>query len=59
MTKEELCALAIDAMKMAYVPYSGYTVGDSSDFDGKSFYGLQYRERIVYTDGMRGKNGYF
>ena len=27
MTKEELCALAIDAMKMAYVPYSGYTVG--------------------------------
>ncbi len=27
MTKEELCALAIDTMKMAYVPYSGYTVG--------------------------------
>ena len=27
MTKEELCALAADAMKMAYVPYSGYTVG--------------------------------
>ena len=27
MTKEELCALAIDVMKMAYVPYSGYTVG--------------------------------
>lgn len=27
MTKEELCALATDAMKMAYVPYSGYTVG--------------------------------
>lgn len=27
MTKEELCALAVDAMKKAYVPYSGYTVG--------------------------------
>ncbi len=27
MTKEELCALAVDAMKNAYVPYSGFTVG--------------------------------
>lgn len=27
MTKEELCGLALEAMKNAYVPYSGYTVG--------------------------------
>lgn len=27
MTDKELCYLAIEAMKLAYVPYSGYTVG--------------------------------
>ena len=27
MTDKELCLLAIDAMKNAYVPYSGYRVG--------------------------------
>lgn len=27
MTEKELCALAIQAMKRAYAPYSGYTVG--------------------------------
>ena len=27
MTREELCALAVDAMAQAYAPYSGYTVG--------------------------------
>ncbi len=27
MTDKELCLLAIDAMKNAYVPYSGYNVG--------------------------------
>ena len=49
MNEKELCNAAIDAMKNAYVPYSGYRVGAAlMTEDGKLFTGCNI-ENAAYT----------
>ena len=49
MNEKELCKAAIDAMKNAYVPYSGYRVGAAlMTEDGKLFTGCNI-ENAAYT----------
>ena len=49
MNKKELCTKAIDAMKNAYVPYSGYKVGAALlTENGKIFTGCNI-ENAAYT----------
>ncbi len=49
MNENELCKAAIDAMKNAYVPYSGYRVGAAlMTEDGKLFTGCNI-ENAAYT----------
>ena len=49
MNEKDLCKAAIDAMKNAYVPYSGYRVGAAlMTEDGKLFTGCNI-ENAAYT----------
>ena len=49
MTKEALCAIAINAMEKAYAPYSGYRVGAALvTADGKVYTGCNI-ENASYT----------
>ena len=51
MNEKDLCKAAIDAMKNAYVPYSGYRVGAAlMTEDGKHFTGCNI-ENAVYPVG--------
>lgn len=49
MTEQELCTLAIAAMKNAYVPYSGYRVGAALLTEGGRVYTGCNIENASYT----------
>lgn len=49
MDEKELCKAAIDAMKNAYVPYSGYKVGAALLTDSKKVYSGCNIENAAYS----------
>lgn len=49
MDEKELCKAAIDAMKNAYVPYSGYKVGAALLTDSKKIYSGCNIENAAYS----------
>lgn len=49
MNEKELCKAAIDAMKNAYVPYSGYKVGAALLTDSKKVYSGCNIENAAYS----------
>lgn len=49
MDEKELCKAAIDAMKNAYVPYSGYKVGAALLTDSKKVYSGFNIENAAYS----------
>lgn len=49
MDEKELCKAAIDAMKNAYVPYSGYKVGAALLIDSKKVYSGCNIENAAYS----------
>ncbi len=49
MDEKELCKAAIDAMKNAYVPYSGYKVGAALLTDSKKLYSGCNIENAAYS----------
>lgn len=49
MDEKELCKAAIDAMKNAYVPYSGYKVGAALLTDSKKVYNGCNIENAAYS----------